>query len=193
MSSVSKPTSRSGGRALRVDARRNREAILAAAEQAFAREGNSVPLDRIAALAKVGPGTLHRNFPTKDALLAAVLVERLEALTRLAREHDEGPEPGDAFFAFLRILVDRSHQNLALVDAFAEPASVGKAVREAAASLEHALGDLLARAQGAGIVRGDLGVDELHALLVGALAAERCLPSGSGGRAVAVIEDGLRV
>ena len=54
--------------ALRADARRNREAVLDAARTAFAAEGLSVPLDEIARRAGVGPGTLYRHFPTKEAL-----------------------------------------------------------------------------------------------------------------------------
>jgi AcrR family transcriptional regulator len=73
-------------RPLRADARRNRERILAAATAAFAAEGLSVPLDEIARQAGVGPGTLYRHFPAKEALWEAVLLDRLE---RLADEAEE--------------------------------------------------------------------------------------------------------
>ena len=62
------------------DARRNRERILAAATAAFAADGLSVPLDEIARRAGVGPGTLYRHFPAKEALWEAVLHSRLERL-----------------------------------------------------------------------------------------------------------------
>ena len=67
-------------RPLRADARRNRERILAAATAAFAADGLSVPLDEIARRAGVGPGTLYRHFPAKEALWEAVLHSRLERL-----------------------------------------------------------------------------------------------------------------
>ncbi|KQP15528.1 TetR/AcrR family transcriptional regulator [Methylobacterium sp. Leaf93] len=57
----------------RKDAQRNRMLILHAARQAFASEGVEVSMDAIAKKAGVGPGTLYRNFPSKDALLAALL------------------------------------------------------------------------------------------------------------------------
>jgi AcrR family transcriptional regulator len=67
-------------RPLRADARRNRERILGAATAAFAADGLSVPLDEIARRAGVGPGTLYRHFPAKEALWEAVLHDRLERL-----------------------------------------------------------------------------------------------------------------
>lgn len=57
----------------RKDAQRNRTHILDAARQAFADEGVEVSMDAIAKKAGVGPGTLYRHFPSKDALLAALL------------------------------------------------------------------------------------------------------------------------
>ncbi|WBO24348.1 TetR/AcrR family transcriptional regulator [Sphingomonas abietis] len=60
-------------RPMRADARRNREAILAAARGAFASEGVLASLDGIAIKAGVGNATLYRNFPTREDLLAAVM------------------------------------------------------------------------------------------------------------------------
>lgn len=57
----------------RKDAKRNRMHILDVARQAFADEGVEVSMDAIAKKAGVGPGTLYRHFPSKDALLAALL------------------------------------------------------------------------------------------------------------------------
>lgn len=58
---------------LRADARRNRDAILLAARETFESDGVLAPLDGIALRAGVGNATLYRNFPTRDALLAAVI------------------------------------------------------------------------------------------------------------------------
>ena len=57
---------------LRSDARRNRDAILRAAEEVFAAESVTVPLQRIAERAGVGRGTLYRHFPDRYALAAAL-------------------------------------------------------------------------------------------------------------------------
>jgi AcrR family transcriptional regulator len=76
-------------RPLRADARRNREAILRAAREAFEAEGVFTSLDGVAARAGVGNATLYRNFPTRDDLLAAVIetgtTEVLAGADELAR------------------------------------------------------------------------------------------------------------
>ena len=69
-----------GERPLRADARRNRDALLAAAVEAFARDGADVPLETIAAQAGVGVGTLYRNFPDRNALVEAAYRHEVEAL-----------------------------------------------------------------------------------------------------------------
>lgn len=60
-------------RAIRADAQRNRDAILAAALEVFEEQGVLASIDGIAVRAGVGNATLYRNFPTRDDLLAAVI------------------------------------------------------------------------------------------------------------------------
>jgi AcrR family transcriptional regulator len=62
---------------LRVDAERNRLALVCAAAAVFARSGTSAPLDEIAREAKVGIATLYRRFPDRDSLLEAVFEEKM--------------------------------------------------------------------------------------------------------------------
>jgi AcrR family transcriptional regulator len=56
---------------VRADARENRARILETARQAFAENGD-VSMNQIAQRAGVGPGTLYRNYPTREALALAV-------------------------------------------------------------------------------------------------------------------------
>ncbi|MBN9375033.1 MAG: helix-turn-helix transcriptional regulator, partial [Cellulomonas sp.] len=67
-------------RPLRADARRNRDALLAAAVEAFAKSGADVPLEAIAANAGVGVGTLYRNFPDRNALVEAAYRHEVASL-----------------------------------------------------------------------------------------------------------------
>ncbi|NAZ76078.1 TetR family transcriptional regulator [Kineococcus sp. T13] len=67
-------------RRTRADKQRNRAHILEVAEQFFAEQGVSASLDAIAKRAGIGPGTLYRHFPTREALLAALLEARDEEL-----------------------------------------------------------------------------------------------------------------
>lgn len=69
-------------RRTRTDAARNRAHILGVAEQGFADEGVELAMDTIARRAGVGAGTLYRHFPTREALVAAVLEERYSDLER---------------------------------------------------------------------------------------------------------------
>src|SRR5215831_4010426 len=84
----------SAGRPLRADAARNREKVLNAAREAFAESGYSVPLDEIAARAGVGPGTVYRHFPAKEALFQAVVTARIEDLTDDAQARADDADPG---------------------------------------------------------------------------------------------------
>jgi AcrR family transcriptional regulator len=67
-------------RALRADARRNRDALLAAGAATFAERGPDASLEEIARRAGVGIGTLYRHFPDRDALTEAVYRNEVERL-----------------------------------------------------------------------------------------------------------------
>lgn len=73
-------------RAPRADAQRNRDHILDIAEQYFSEHGVGGSLDAIAKQAGVGAGTLYRHFPTREALLAALMAARDQAI--VARQND---------------------------------------------------------------------------------------------------------
>lgn len=176
----------------RADARRNRERVLAAARAAFAAEGLSVSLDEIARRAGVGPGTVHRHFPTKDELVRAVIIDRLHDLTTAATDLADSQDPGAAFFAFFDRMAADAGQNLALSAALTDSADVGQTVLEVGGHLTEAIALLLTRAQQAGAVRGDIDPAELHAILAGALAMEQRLAPGSAGRGLSVVTAGLR-
>lgn len=60
-------------RPMRADAKRNYDKILATARVVFTERGADCSLDEIAKRAGVGPGTLYRHFPTRDALIDALM------------------------------------------------------------------------------------------------------------------------
>ncbi len=63
----------------RADARRNEEALLAAAAAVFVVSGVEAPVRDIAAEAGVGMGTIYRHFPTRADLVIAVYRHQVEA------------------------------------------------------------------------------------------------------------------
>ena len=174
-------------RPLRADAARNREKVLQAARQAFAESGYGVPLDEIASRAGVGPGTVYRHFPSKEALFEAVVTARITDLVSDARARADADDPGKAFFGFLARIAGEAAAKRDLPDAI----SVAGSLRE---DLFAALDLLLRRAQQAGAVRGGIVTSDLIVLLKGMFAGL----AGSTDPAVhervfAVLADGLRV
>jgi len=170
---------------LRADARRNRARVLAAAQEAFADEGLSVPLDEIARRAGVGAGTVYRHFPSKESLFEAVVQDGVERLSEQARERLTAAEPGTAFFDFIDIVAEQAMLNKALCEALE---SAGTSLpREPHADFHALFGELLRRAQDAGAVRADVEPDDLVALLAGYLAIKRQSPGVSR-----ILTDGLR-
>lgn len=183
------------GKPLRADARRNRERVLAAADAVFAAAGTSASTEEVARAAGVGVGTVFRHFPTKEALLEAVLLGRLQQLVEEARSLVGADDPGAAFFGFLAHVVNESEVKLAFADAVAAAGvDVSSVAGPAGRTLLEVLAVLLGRAQEAGAVRGDVEVPEVHALLVGVSRAAE--PAGWDrdvrDRALAIVFDGLR-
>ena len=87
---------------LRADAQRNRDRLLVAAAECFAEQGVDVTVDEIARRAGVGHGTVFRRFPTKDALLEAVVCERARGLAAAADEAAESADVWAGFEEFVR-------------------------------------------------------------------------------------------
>ena len=177
-------------RPLRADAQRNREKVLRAARDTFAASGYGVPLDEIAALAGVGPGTVYRHFPSKEELFEAVVAARVQDLVEDARGRAEAADPGRAFFGFLGRIRQEAAAKRDLPDAIGIPGSLQD-------DLHAALDVLLSRAQRAGAVRPGLTTSDLLVLLKGLLRSINDTPPGAADparadRLLALITDGLR-
>ncbi len=171
---------------MRADARRNRDRVLRAARDAFAESGFGVPLDEIATRAGVGPGTVYRHFPTKQALFHAVVMSRVADLIADARRRASDPDPGTTFFGFLGRLGAEGAAKRDTIDAIEVPGRLQ-------GQLQTALTVLLTRAQGAGAVRSDISGTDLVALLKGLLTTvQDSADTGLPDRVLAVLIDGLR-
>jgi AcrR family transcriptional regulator len=90
----------------RTDAQRNRDRILEVAKQAFTRSGAAASLDDIAKQADVGPGTLYRHFPTRDALIEAVYHTEVGKLAAAQQELSAKLPPVEALRAWMMLFVD---------------------------------------------------------------------------------------
>ncbi len=161
-----------GDRPLRADARRNRERVLQAARQLFANEGLGVSLDEIARHAGVGPGTVHRHFPTKEALFLAVATDQIQELVAEAKELSVSEDPGSAFSKMLSRMITTGAGELKSALAGAE-FDLRTAAPVVATDLMRHVGVVLSRAQAVAAVRQDLTIEELMALVAETLAAIR--------------------
>lgn len=152
---------------LRSDAQRNLGRVLEAAAEVFAERGPEASIDEIARRAGVGHGTVCRRFPTKEALLQAVVLRRLEELTALAAEAD--------FDSFFRSTAETYARDRALVDGLDR--CLGAPGLDAfLAAVER----LVAQAQADGVLRRDVSAEDVL----------RLVPTAS--RYPAIVLDGLR-
>ncbi|TDD79213.1 TetR/AcrR family transcriptional regulator [Actinomadura darangshiensis] len=159
--------------ALRADARRNREQVLRTAQQLFATEGLGVSLDEIARRAGVGPGTVHRHFPAKEALYLAVAIDELKQLVAEGTALIATGDPA-ALFTLLARMMANGAENVAVKSALlAAEFDLRTAAPDVAADLTRNVADLLDRAHAAGAARPDVTADEVMALVAGAFAAIR--------------------
>jgi AcrR family transcriptional regulator len=158
---------------MRADAAKNRAKLLAVAERLFHTRGVSVEMDEIAAEAGVAVGTIYRHFPTKAALVEAVIVTPIEALIAEAHQRASAPDPGAAFFELFEKLVGLARAKHHLVASFVEtgkaaPMGVTREIVSRRVRFRAAFGKLLAHAQRAGAVRRDIRVPEIIAIVNGA-------------------------
>lgn len=179
-------------RPMRADARRNYERIVANARDAFAEHGPEAPLDDIARRACVGPGTLYRHFPNREALIEAVYRADIEQLSRRATELSETETPGDALAEWLREQVDFITKNHGLaaslkaaMDRDSETFALCKTM------LNDAAAKMVLSAQEAGVIRDD--VTPRDVLLMGhAVGSASQNNPEAAPRMITVILDGLR-
>jgi AcrR family transcriptional regulator len=182
-------------RPMRADAVKNRARILAAAEEIFATEGVSVPIDRVAEKAGLGVGTLYRHFPTKETLFEAIVVARLEALLEMVKAEREATDAGEALFSFLRAI---AAQAAAKRDLFEALGSAGIDIKSQCAEMmdemKRNVDMLRVRAVDTGALRGDVSTDEIFGLVMGACQASEHAGSSESGcqRMVEIVCDGLR-
>ncbi|WOX21441.1 helix-turn-helix domain-containing protein [Streptomyces solicathayae] len=153
---------------MRADARRNVEKIVAAAGALIAEHGADASLEEVARRAGVGSATLHRHFPSRQALLEAVFKDRVEALCAKAGDLLAEPDPGQALSTWLRAVGAHAVANRGLGASLMRDAdpSLGESCHDMVTNAGDAL---LARARAADAVRPEITITQLLKL-VGAIA-----------------------
>jgi AcrR family transcriptional regulator len=156
-------TTSAGGRAPRADAQRNRDHILEVAEKHFSEHGVTGSLDGIAKRAGIGPGTLYRHFPNREALLAALLASRQSQLAeRTDAIRSQSPDAATALNEWIVALVEWA----SAFDGLPEPLRAALSSEASPLTLTcrgyiTITDEFLARAQDEGTARRDVGGREL--------------------------------
>lgn len=154
---------------MRRDALRNRERLLEAADAMFREHGVDVSVGEIAASAGVGRGTLFRNFASKDALIAAVLAERIGEVLEIGRDLLENdPDDVEVAFGFVEQLVTIQEENRALLQTLTEETFLATPELERThAAMMDLLEALLDRGKRVGAIRPEATATDLMMLIKG--------------------------
>ncbi|MFG1699595.1 TetR/AcrR family transcriptional regulator [Nonomuraea sp. NPDC049309] len=185
-----------GTPAMRSDARRNYERLLHVAQDAFARQGVNASLTEVARRAGVGIGTLYRHFPTREALIDAVLRERFDRLSAKGAELLETRSPEAALLDWLRLVVSEltSFRGLGASVA-ASLDGMSPDLADSCAGLRRTADDLLTHARVHGVVRDTVTVSDLLRFANAiALATERSpRAADDADRMLDLLMSGLRL
>jgi AcrR family transcriptional regulator len=181
-------------RAERADKARNRVRILAVASDAFAAKGMETQMDDVAAAAGLGVGTLYRHFPTKEALMVALVDRKFERILEVAERgiEREDVEPFENFAAVIR-----EGAELAAADATAQDVlmragdAIWTQVEPMLAELQAATQVLIDRAQAAGTMRADISAADVPMIMCG-VSATMSVNKWDWRSYLEIILDGLR-
>lgn len=155
---------------MRADAVRNYDRLLSVAREVVTEYGADASLRDVARKAGVGLGTLYRHFPTREALIEALLRTDVDDLAAHAAALEVSSAPEDALLMWLRGVVALNHEyrgvNGLMMAALEDTES---ALHASCVALHDTGARLLDRAQAANVARADIDGTDLFAL-VAALA-----------------------
>jgi AcrR family transcriptional regulator len=179
---------------LRADAERNRQRLIDAATDLFRERGLEVGVGEIAERAGVGRGTLFRNFPSKDALVVAVVVERIRESIERGRALLTEEDPSSAVFTLVDEAIERQAADRALFEALAGDWIAHPEIRVAHDDMLAVLEQILERAQAAGAIRSDVSAVDVMLAVKGVCEVQRLfpgLPRDIGRRQLELVKAGL--
>ena len=185
-----------GESALRADAARNRERIVAAAMEVFAERGLDASTAEIAARAGVGEATLFRRFPTKDDLITAIIGVQFQESAELAESCLEDDDPWRGIERFLYEMAERASRDHGVSDAAKERCMAAPSLAAERRRILDLTSQLARRAQKAGVLRADVAGQDLM-FLMAAVASLAELPfpglrADLWKRYLGIFLDGLR-
>jgi AcrR family transcriptional regulator len=179
----------------RADARRNAERLVAAARAALDEEGLGVTTRDVARRAGVGLGTLYRQVPNLDELLAAILFDAIAEMTAEAARALQDPDPWQGFARFAETFVQLRAASCGLHDALSTD-DHDKSIDTEVTRLRQAVGELVRHTQQAGALRPDIDWRDVPFALASAIPADHTIgiPArpDQWKRNLTIILDGMR-
>ncbi len=170
-------------RTLRADAQRNRERIMASSRELFARDGPQAQMDEIAAQAGVGIGTVYRHFPTKEALLTAMVRDRFQGFAEIARLAEDIEDPLRALESMMRSSAEAVEGDMGFQLAMMGSNELEwEGIEEQKAALAEVVTRIISRAIAAGVIREDFGFDDFGMLMCGITATMYYQPGSANWR-----------
>jgi AcrR family transcriptional regulator len=181
-------------RPLRADAQRNRDKIVAAARDCFSEDGLDAQMEDVARRAGVGVGTVYRHFPTKDALVRALVVAQMEAMTARGPEFlaEADRDPWGAFSGFMRACAGKHEGDRGLAQVISTQPAESFIDVAMDTGLMKVTGQLLVAAQEAGVARRDLVATDVGLTMCGLSAVLESFGEAGGRRYLEMMLDGMR-
>ena len=180
---------------LRADAERNRQRLLAAAKDLFATRGLDVTLDDVARHAGVGTGTAYRRFPNKDALVDALMVDRIGELADIAKECLEEPDPWVGLTSYFDRALALQAADRGLKEVLFSAGRGRERSNHARRAIAPVVMKLVQRAKEAGVVRDDIDTTDvplINFMLYTIVDFSRGFEPDLYKRYLAIVLDGLR-
>ncbi|MGS2645635.1 TetR family transcriptional regulator [Streptosporangium sp. LJ11] len=182
------------GRGLRRDAEINRERIVAAARVAFREGGLDVPLEEIARRAEVNIATLYRRFPDREALIEAILADRMAEFVEAAEAAELAGDPWEGFAGLVEHICGMQAADQGVTEGLTSCFS-GAALESQRARALAAIDRVIERARRSGTLRADFTGQDLMLIMManaGVLGSTRCAAPEAWRRLVGLILDACR-
>ncbi|MER7894097.1 helix-turn-helix domain-containing protein [Micromonospora sp. NPDC094482] len=148
-------------RAERKDSIRNRERIIEAARELFTGEGLDAPMDRIATVAGVAPGTLYRHFPSRLQLWEATLEPPLRAQLELVERAAANPDRWAGVVEFVMETCALEAERGGYLDLMTTRFDGAPGLVKLRGQIQRRIEELFDRARDEGAVRPDFTVEDL--------------------------------
>jgi AcrR family transcriptional regulator len=181
-------------RPLRKDAARNRELLIEAAREVFARRGLEASLDDVAHHAGLGVGTAYRHFANKYELASALMQQRIDTIVSTAEQALLVDDPWEGLVGFLEATLAAQTADRGLREVLMGGIDPQK-MEQVHDRLTGPINQLMQRAQQAGAIRADADPTDIG-LINGMLCAVADMAGDSSPqlwrRYLTLCLDGLR-